>query len=173
MRHHKFLVLPWSQQGPSCACVFSIICVSSVNFLAHTHQESQTLLFSNFPLPIPFPNPCNSFTTYLEKSRSIIHFLFFSQHNDTYPRPVFPSSVCLSGLRIPSPPNTSLIILGPLPSLSHFYEFELLEYRSLRALSVVFTKFLAPSKYSVIIINEYVNHSLSLASSVSIQMLSS
>lgn len=71
------------------------------------------------------------------------------------------------------PPNTSLIILGPLPSLSHFYEFELLEYRSLRALSVVFTKFLAPSKYSVIIINEYVNHSLSLASSVSIQMLSS
>lgn len=99
----------------------------------------------HFPLQATVSPP-----PYKQKSRSTIHFLIFSQQSYVDPHPTFPSSFCLSGLIIPPLlPASSFWVLCLLLPL--FCELELLEFRSLKAMSVVFAKFLTLSKYSIII----------------------
>lgn len=136
----------WFQPGLPCTYVSSVICVSSVNFLAHAHQEFRAL-----PLSSPPPRICPLHATI---SPGTYQRAEIPPISALLPTKLPVSSSNISFFLLPqwtwnSSPCTSLIVLDPLPSLPHLHELELLEYWSRKALSVVFPKFLALSRFSI------------------------
>lgn len=127
-------------------CLFHHLCLLSQLLSPH---PSRIPNFASLKLSTPYLQPpCNCLTRYLQENRSIVNFC-------SSPDKVTCISSNISFFLLPqwwnSSPCTSLIVLDPLPSLPHLCELKLPEYCNLKALSVVFNKFLALSECSIII----------------------